>query len=127
MKKTFLWVGLGLAGGMALLAFIGAVILFVMNMLKGDAYELSLKSVSAHPQVIAVFGEPVSPSWFVLGSVNISGPDGSASLEYNIRGPESSGTVYAYATRAAGEWYLDRVIVLEASSGERINVLEGDK
>jgi len=125
MKKDLKWILLGILGAILFIAFSASIVFFVMKLMKGDAYQLSLSSVTVNAEVKEVVGEPIIPSWYVLGSVNTNGPDGSASLQYSIKGPASSGKVYVYATKTVGEWRLDRVVVSVDSSDKRITVVEG--
>lgn len=127
MNKNIKWILLGVIGLLLFLAFLASIIFFIMKLMKGEAYELSLNVVKANSEVIALVGEPVTPSWHVLGSVNTSGPDGSASLEYLIEGSVTSGTVYAYATKSVGEWHLDKVVVAVGPSAKRITVIPGNE
>ncbi|MGQ4276430.1 cytochrome c oxidase assembly factor Coa1 family protein [Pseudidiomarina sp. E22-M8] len=123
MNRDLKWLifGLGIA---ALLAVIFAVfIYFIMNLIKGEAYELSLTAVSEHAAVEALIGEPIEPGLLVLGNVNISGPSGNAELQYDVSGPKGEATVYAYAIRDAGEWQLIRVIVDVDGARERFDVV----
>lgn len=94
-----------------------------MKLMKGEPYQLSLTAVTEHAEVIELVGNPIIPSWYVLGSVHTSGPDGSAALEYSIEGSVASGKVYAYATKIIGEWHLDTVVVSVNQSNKRITVI----
>ena len=107
-------------------AFFVGIFMLVIKMLKGEAYELSLKEIRDNPAVVEIIGGEITPSWYALGSINTSGPDGSAAIEYGITGNISSGTVYVYATKYAGEWTLDRVIFSNANNGKRITVIENE-
>lgn len=127
MNKNIKWILLGVIGLLLFLAFLASIIFFIMKLMKGEAYELSLNAVKANSEVIALVGEHVTSSWYVLGSVNTSGPDGSASLEYLIEGSVTSGTVYAYATKSVGEWHLDKVVVAVGPSAKRITVIPGNE
>ncbi|WP_428241540.1 cytochrome c oxidase assembly factor Coa1 family protein [Gynuella sp.] len=127
MKKNMKWILLGVLGFVLFIGFIILIVMFVMKMMKGDAYHLSLAAITESSEVVKQFGEPLHPSWYVLGNVITSGADGSASLEYSIEGSRSSGKVYVYATRSVGEWVLDKVVVLNQVSGERIQVLDEAK
>jgi hypothetical protein len=126
MKNNLKWIALGVLGLLLFSIFSASIVFFVMKLMKGEAYQLSLTAVTEHPEVIAVVGNPIIPSWYVLGSVHTSGPDGSASLEYSIEGSVSSGKVYAYATKTIGEWRLDIVVVSVSPSDKQITVI-GDR
>ncbi|GAB4187684.1 MAG: hypothetical protein Tsb002_13180 [Wenzhouxiangellaceae bacterium] len=123
MNKDIKWVLLGLLGLLVVLGFAISIVAFVMKMMKGDAYQMSLYAISANDQVIEMMGEPIQESWYVLGNVNKKGSEGTASLEYSIEGPKGSGKVYVYATRTIGEWKLDKVVVSNDQSMQRISVV----
>lgn len=127
MSNSLKWILIGLLAFCAMIAFIGGITALVMKMMKGDAYELSLTEVRSTPSVVEFIGDPIQPGWFVLGSVSTSGPDGSAALEYSIHGSISDAKVYVYATKYAGEWVLDKLIVAPESSGERIVIIDSEK
>jgi hypothetical protein len=54
--------------------------------------------------LVAALGTPIEIGWWVSGSINTSGPSGSAELEVPLSGPKGSGTLYLKATKQAGEW-----------------------
>lgn len=123
MHKNIKWILLGVAGLILLIGLAFSIVALVMKLMKGDAYQLSLSEISKNIEVIEIIGEPMQPSWFVMGNVNTSGPEGFASLEYSIEGPNGSGKVYVYATRTVGEWKLDNVVVSNNSNRQRISVV----
>lgn len=91
-------------------------------MTSSDAYKLAIERAVDHPAVIEALGEPVEPGWFVGGSVQVTGPTGSADLSIPVRGPKAKGTLYAVAEKSAGEWRFER-LELE-TAGRRIDLLE---
>lgn len=123
MTKNIKWILLGILGFILFIGFAISIVLLVMKLMKGEAYELSLSEISKNIEVIKITGEPMQPSWLVMGSVNTSGPEGSASLEYSIEGPIGSGKVYVYATRTVGKWKLDKVVVSNNLNNQRISVV----
>lgn len=125
MNKNMKWILLGILSFILFVGFAFSIVFLVMKLMKGEAYELSLSEISNNRQVIDLIGEPIQPGWLVMGSVNTSGPEGSASLEYSIEGPNGSGKVYVYASRTVGEWKLDKVVVANVLNQQRINVVGG--
>ena len=91
--------------------------------MKGEAYELSLQKVKENDLVIQTVGLPIQPSWYLLGGMSTSGPDGSANFEYAIEGSISKAKVYAYATKKVGIWEIDQLVVAPVNNGERITVI----
>ena len=110
-----------------LIVFVGlavSLVMLLMKLLKGEAYQLSLEELKESPLIAEYYGEPLQPSWYVLGKVNLNGDGGFAAREYKVEGPLSSGTVYVYATRSAGEWDLVKVMVASQSDGDEISVVD---
>ena len=126
MKVNLKWVLIGLLAFLFLCAAISAAFVFLMKMMKGAPYELSLQIVREHPAVIQQVGPSIEPSWYVLGSVSTSGPDGSAALQYLVSGELSKADVYAYATKHAGEWNLDELIVVPKNESAKITIVSDD-
>lgn len=88
-----------------------------------DAYHQSLAAVRADAQVTDSLGEPISPGFLVSGNINVSTDGGNADVHYDITGPKGTGTVHAVAYKEAGSWKF-RSLIVETSSGEKIDVLE---
>lgn len=113
-------------------AYSGLVLVFVVlplffvsisSMLKGDAYELSLSAINSNAEVGEIIGTPVSPGFFVMGSVSTSGPKGEASLQYSISGSKSNAEAYVYAYKKMEKWHLHEVVVYSEELGKRIDVV----
>ena len=118
------WIFLGVLAFILFIGFSASITIFVMKLMKGDAYQMSLSAISKNIEVVEIVGEPIRPSWFIMGNVSTSGPEGSASLEYSVEGPKGSGIVYVYATRKVGEWKLDTVVVSNNSNKQGIIVVD---
>ena len=127
MKANLKWIFLGIAVFMLLIFAIATAFYFLMQLMKGDAYHLSLQTLLKNDQVVQTVGPSIEPSWYVLGSVKTSGPDGSAAIEYVIEGDKSEAKVYVYATKKAGLWLIDELIVAPESQHERIVVVANDE
>lgn len=112
-----------LSGLIFILVFIPLFMLPLMGMMKGEAYDLSLAEIQKSEDVIALIGEPIKPGYFVTGSVSTSGPDGQASLQYSISGPNGKATAIAYAYKELGEWELHQVVVLDKHTQKQIHVV----
>ena len=120
MKNKYIWIFIGL------ITFALILILLVTKLLKGEAYELSLKAINENEQVLQVLDSPIKPSWYVLGSVSTRGTDGKANLEYTIEGSLSKAKVYTYATKKAGLWSIDQLTVAPKNEGNRINIIKDE-
>ncbi len=89
-----------------------------------DVYQLALEETQASPKSIAALGEPIKPGFWVSGSINISGPSGSADLAIPVSGPKGSGTLYVVANKSAGLWNFTTLQLLPKDGGSRLNLLE---
>ena len=124
MKKNTKWILFGSLAWVVMAGFFITLMSFVIDEIKGEAYQLSLIAVRSNQAVISALGEPIEPHWFVMGNTKRSGGSGSANLEYTVEGTITSGTVYLRASRDLGQWRLDEVVLLVNSTAERIQVVE---
>lgn len=119
------WVAAGCFGLLVLGALAaGALVFGVLAVVKrSDVYEEAVSRARTEPRVTAALGEPVEPGWFVMGSVEVSGPGGEASLSIPLEGPRGEGTLYVEATKRAGAWVYETLQLAVEGSGERIDLL----
>ncbi len=99
------------------------IVISVMSMMKGEAYQLSLDAVRTSPEVISLVGENLEPGHFVLGEISYSGSGGMANLNYSIEGSKSEAEVYVYATNLAEQWELKELLVVDKETGQKVVVL----
>jgi hypothetical protein len=92
-------------------------------MLKGEAFDLSLKAINSNSEVTQLIGTPVEPGFFVMGSIHTSGPTGKASLQYSISGPKGEAEAYVFANKIIGQWNLNEVIVYKKEQDIKIQVI----
>lgn len=105
------------------LAFIATVFYLISAAVRSSTpYKESVARAQAHPTVIEQLGSPVEASWLVSGSVNVSGPSGTADLAIPIHGPKGKGNLYVVAKKSAGEWTYTTVVAEIGKS--RIDLLE---
>lgn len=103
-----------------------AIVVGVFGIIKrSDVYQEAMERARSHPAAIAALGEPIEAGWYVMGSVETSGPGGEASLSVPLEGPRGEGTLYVEATKRAGAWTYHQV-ELDVEGGERIDLLAGD-
>ena len=106
--------------GGALAAFI---ILVVFGALKQtDVYQTALARAKADQRVTTALGTPIEEGWYLSGNTQMSGSSGEADLTIPISGPKGKGTIYAVATKSAGEWTYSKLVVKIDSSGETIDL-----
>ncbi len=108
-------------------SMIAIVMLLVFGFIKGmTPYKVAVQEATTDQRVIDLVGEPVQAGWWVTGSTEINGPNGSAALMFPVSGPDGTLTIYVDARRAAGVWtYKDLVAESEATK-QRINLLPMD-
>jgi len=99
----------------------------MMSMMKGKAYQLSLDAVKSNPEVISLVGENPKPGYFILGEISYSGVGGTANLNYSIEGSKSEAEVYVYATNLEEQWELKELLVVGKDSGQKIVILTQEK
>jgi Cytochrome oxidase complex assembly protein 1 len=117
-KKWALW---GLA---TWVVFIPAIVSIPFAVMKHtDAYVLALAAIQDNAEVKSALGAPLTPGLFVMGNVEMSGPEGRAALQFSISGPNADGEAYVYAIRQTGRWELHEVMVQVPSQGKRISVV----
>ncbi len=108
---------------MVFLAFGGLILMVVFGAIKSsDAYKTAVARASADPRVVNALGTPIKEGMLVSGSIKTSGPSGNADLSIPISGPKGKGTIYAVATKSAGQWRYSTLTVEVAGTGERIEL-----
>lgn len=124
-QRNWKW-ALPVGCGFLLLASVGSLVAlfaFVFGMMKNSgAYTEALDRARAHPEAVEALGLPIEPGFFVTGDVHFSGTTGRADLAIPVSGPNGSGTLYVAATKQAGIWTYQR-LVLELEGGRRIDLL----
>ena len=106
-------------------AFIAVIMFTVMGAIKStDAYKAALARAKADPRVTAVIGTPITAGWFVGGKTEVSGGSGTSDLSIPIHGPKGDATIYAVATKFAGDWRYSKLVVKIKSTGETIDLAE---
>jgi hypothetical protein len=93
--------------------FVGGLLTFVFGLLKSsEPYRHAVAVASSDPEVVRELGAPVSPAWYVSGSVSVSGASGEANLSIPLKGSLHSGTVYVVAKKTDGAWTYTTLEVL---------------
>ena len=106
--------------GGALAAFIVLVIFGAMK--QTDVYQTALARAKADQRVTNALGTPIEEGWLLSGNTEVSGSSGKADLTIPISGPKGKGTIYAVATKSAGEWTYSKLVVKIDSTGETIDI-----
>jgi len=118
------------AGCLTMLAlaagFIALILTLVFGMMKSsDVYQQALARAKASSAVSDALGTPIEPGFFAGGSIETSGPSGSANLSIPIHGPKGKGTIYLEARKSAGRWTFALLAVEIDQTGQRIDLLDG--
>lgn len=118
-KKWAKWgVILFALGAAALIPFF----FFVSGMLKDSVpYKLAEAQLEQSNEVTSTIGKPLSTG-MPTGSIQVSGPDGRANLQFSVEGPKGKGTAYVEAVKQLGRWQIDRMVMDDESSGRRIDL-----
>ena len=117
------WAKWGVIVLVAVAAFFVALFFIISASFKSsDAYKLAVSKMEASQEVSRVIGTPFTTG-MPSGSMQISGPDGSANLSFSVSGPAGKGTVYMEAVQNLGQWQIHRM-VLEEESGNRIDLAQ---
>jgi hypothetical protein len=104
-------------------AFIATITIAVFGMLKStDVYKTALTRAKNNPRVSAAIGEPIKESWYIGGSTEVSGGSGKSDLTIPIHGPKGTATIYAVATKFAGDWQFSKLVVKVQQTGEIIDL-----
>ena len=103
--------------------FAAFLVLVVFSALKqSDAYKMAVARAKADSRVVAALGTPIEEGWYLSGKTNVNGGSGDADLSIPISGPKGKGTIYAVATKSAGEWTYSKLQVKIDSTGETIDL-----
>ncbi len=114
--------------GMALIAaFILAILGLVFGMMKSsEPYQTGLSRARADAAVVAALGEPITPGYFVQGSIDGSAASGEASLAIPLKGSRGAAMLYVEASKQAGKWRYETLVVALDEGGQRIDLRGGE-
>lgn len=121
-RRMVKFVAILMAGFVVLFGAIAVVAMFGVK--HGEVYETTWAAVQVDPRVVAVTGSPVT-STTPSGSANLTGSGGTASIRYDISGPNGRGTVQADGTKTANRWVIDRFVFQpNGDAGRSIDLAE---
>ena len=100
------------AGVLVLTLFIGGIFWGVMSIIRSSyPYQLAVKRATESPAVAAKLGIPLHVGWLVSGNVNLSGPEGSASLSIPVSGPNGKGDIIVVGKKHGNHWNFETLEV----------------
>jgi len=106
-------------------AMLGFVVFFasVMGFIKSsEAYIGAVARAQSDAEVAAALGTPIREGWFCAGSVSLSGDNGRAELQIPVSGPKSKATIFVVASKSAGTWRFERLIVFLLECGRQVDL-----
>ena len=103
------------------LLFLAAIGLFVYGLFSfigsSDVVMEAKRRAMQDARVVEALGQPVEPGWFIQGDQQISGPNGTASLQIPLDGPKAEADLYVEAVKRVGRWrYSTLTVVVEGRS-----------
>ena len=118
----------GCLGALGLLVgFIFLMITLLFGaMKKNEVYRVALETAQAHDAVQEALGTPVEDSLIFSGNINVTPTSGDADFAIPIKGPQAKGTLFAVASKSAGEWTFStlEVEVIGSAETDRITLLK---
>ena len=104
--------------------FVVCIFVLVFSVLKSsDVYKTALARAKNDQRVTAVLGTPIRDGLVPSGKTNVNGPSGEADIAIPISGPKAKATIYAVATKSAGQWEFSKLAV-KVDGGETIDLNE---
>jgi hypothetical protein len=87
-----------------------------------EVYQTALERAKSDPQVIAALGQPIEGAGTPR---NYRGEELRLTFQFDIEGPQGTGTVHVEARPDQDGWVIDQQWVTIDQTGEKI-VIEGD-
>ncbi len=104
------------------------VVVFVFGALKNSwAYTEGIALARHNKAVVEKLGEPIEPSWIVVGTSSVTNDTGDAQLAVPLVGPKTVGTLTVIAHERAGQWKFEKADVEIAATKEHIDLLATEK
>lgn len=104
-----------------ILLFGGTVWTVATTMKNSGAYQLAVREVQLSSEVTQVLGSPITTG-IPMGSIQISGPNGKASLAFSAEGPNGKGKVYVEGVETMGQWRIEQAVFEDTSTKRRIDL-----
>ncbi|MFG6485642.1 cytochrome c oxidase assembly factor Coa1 family protein [Roseateles sp. BYS78W] len=107
----------------ASLAVFALIFVLVFGLLKdSEAYKMAQARLAADARIVEIVGQPMSTG-IPMGSIQVSGPDGSAQLSFSVEGPRGKGTAYVAARKSLGQWKIEGLAFQEDDTQRRIELV----
>jgi hypothetical protein len=116
------WAQWALIAYAVLIVFFACLFFAIVAAFKSsDAYKMGVARLEASQQAVQFLGEPISTG-MPMGNIRISGPTGTANLSFAVDGAKGKGTIYLEASKELGQWRMNRIVLEEAGTGDRIDL-----
>jgi Cytochrome oxidase complex assembly protein 1 len=104
--------------------FVGGLFsIIVVALRSSEPYQHAVQTATHDPRVATELGAPVKPGWLFSGSIQTSGPSGSADIAVSLRGSARKGTLYVVARKSAGRWTY-QTLELRAAGQPDLDLLQ---
>ncbi len=127
LRRNWKWFvpAAGLFIFVVIVAGVGGLFAIIEGSIKqSGVYTQALGQAKANPQVTDKTGQPVTPGWFVSGSINVNGDSGDANISFPVSGPKGKGRIYAVAQKGAGVWQFETLQFGADGQTDRIDLLQ---
>lgn len=105
----------------------GGAWFFGSQLMKAEPFVVALGTAVQSDEVKEQLGEPIELAGMPSNiNINETGDAGSASIDFNIKGPKGSAHVHTEATRAAGKW-TTTVLKVTFSDGSSVDLAPAEK
>jgi len=110
---------------LVLTLFVGGIFWGVMSIMRASyPYQLAVKRATESPAVATKIGKPLHLGWLITGNVNLSGPEGNASLSIPVSGPNGRGEIIVVGKKHGNHWNFETLEVDVTGEDEPIPLLE---
>jgi hypothetical protein len=102
------------------------MLLLVHSLLhEAEPAKVALQRAQGSPEVVQRLGTPVTPGWFIKGSISLENDTGHADLEIPIQGPRGQGEIHVIADKEFGRWTYTDMKVGFKTGDQIIDLLGG--
>ena len=126
VEKEWNWTKIGLTFFLVMGVLIVGLFVGFTQLIKGEAYQLSLDTLRDNPKVIQSIGKPIRPSLTVTGSLYASSDElPSTILSYTLYGSQGSLDIYVEAHKGM-KWKLDTLRIAD-KHGEKFYLIGSEE
>jgi hypothetical protein len=124
-QRNWKWfVPVSLGSIVVFFSFIMLIVTFVFGLMKScDAYKGALAMAQNNPYVQEALGSPIEDGLLVMGNITVNGSSGHADLSIPVSGPHGRGRIFVLATKSAGQWTFQTLVVDIETTNERIDLI----